>query len=149
MECGAICLRYPKSMQAGAFTNPNINLRKEAIQLTKEACDWAIALNAKEVVVWSAFDGYDYSLQCNYHALWDHVIQGFQEVCDNYPTLKISLEYKPTDENTRFFAISSTGSAQMLVNEVNRDNFGLTLDFGHCLMAGIIMILIYYYIYFR
>jgi hypothetical protein len=32
--------------------------------------------------------------------------------------------------------VSSTGAAVLLMNEVDRDNFGLTLDFGHCLMAG-------------
>lgn len=30
----------------------------------------------------------------------------------------------------------STGAAVLLVEEVDRLNFGLTLDFGHCLMAG-------------
>jgi L-rhamnose isomerase len=65
LKCGAICLRFPKSMQAGAFTHPDAAIRSQAIQLTKEACQWAQALNANEVVVWSAFDGYDYSLQVN------------------------------------------------------------------------------------
>ena len=36
----------------------------------------------------------------------------------------------------RFFIVPSTGAAILLMNEVNRDNFGLTIDFGHCLMAG-------------
>ena len=136
LNCGAICLRYPKNMRAGAFTNPDRSLRSSAIQLTKEACDWAVALGANEVVVWSAFDGYDYALQADYDQLWDDVVTAFQEICDLYPGVKISLEYKPTDENTRFFAIPSTGSAQQLMAEVDRANFGLTLDFGHCLMAG-------------
>ena len=63
LKCGAICLRFPKSMQAGAYTHPDAAVREEAIQLTKEACEWAKALGANEVVVWSAFDGYDYSFQ--------------------------------------------------------------------------------------
>jgi hypothetical protein len=39
-------------------------------------------------------------------------------------------------QNTRFFAVPSTGAAVLLASEVDRENFGLTLDFGHCLMAG-------------
>lgn len=136
LKCGAICLRFPKEMQLGAYTHPNRDIRNKAIQLTKEACDWAQALGAHEVVVWSAFDGYDYSLQVDYGDLWDHMLAAFQEVCDAYPTVKVSLEYKPTDENTRFFAVPSAGAAVLLVEQVNRDNFGLTIDFGHCLMAG-------------
>ena len=58
LECGAVCLRYPRRMQLGAFTNPDSALREAAIQLTKEACEWSLALGSDEVVVWSAFDGY-------------------------------------------------------------------------------------------
>ena len=50
--------------------------------------------------------------------------------------MKFSLEYKPTDENTRFFTVPSTGAALLMVQEVNRPNFGLTLDVGHMLMSG-------------
>lgn len=50
--------------------------------------------------------------------------------------LQVSLEFKPTDENTRWFAVPSTGAALQLVDEVDRPNMGLTLDIGHCLMAG-------------
>ena len=37
--------------------------RAQAVQLTKEGCEWAIALGAQELVVWSAYDGYDYAYQ--------------------------------------------------------------------------------------
>lgn len=127
LKCGAICLRFPKEFQAGAFTNPSAVLRKRAIQLTKEACEWSIALGANEVVVWSAYCGYDYPLQANYNDMSDMMVEAFRECCDSYPNIRISLEFKPTDENTRFFAIASTGSAQLLSKLINRENFGLTL----------------------
>lgn len=136
LSCGAVCLRFPKEMQAGAYTHPDLVVRRRAIQLTKDACEWALALGSNEVVVWSAYCGYDYCLQADYDTLWQNVILAFQEVCDAFPNVKISLEYKPTDENTRYFAVPSTGAAVLLVKDVNRPNFGLTLDFGHCLMAG-------------
>ena len=136
LNCGAICVRFPKEMQGGAYTNPNKVLRERAIAMTKEACEWALVLGAQEVVVWSAFCGYDYSFQVDYDTMWNQVVNAFQSICDAFPTLKISLEYKPTDENTRYFAVESTGSAILLMKEINRPNFGLTIDFGHCLMAG-------------
>ena len=40
------------------------------------------------------------------------------QVCDAFPDIKVSLEFKPTDENTRFFIVPSTGAALLLVNEV-------------------------------
>ena len=53
-----MCMRYPKEMQLGAFTNPDPVLRQKAIDLTKEAAQWARDLGASELVVWSAFDGF-------------------------------------------------------------------------------------------
>lgn len=67
----------------------------------------------------SAFDGYDYHLQADYLAMWARVVEAFREVCDAFPALKVSLEFKPTDENTRFFAVPSTGAALLLALEVH------------------------------
>lgn len=50
--------------------------------------------------------------------------------------MMVSLEYKPTDQLSRFALVPSTGSALLLVAEVNRKNMGLTLDLGHMLAAG-------------
>ena len=136
LRCGAVCLRFPKDMQLGALTHPVSAVRERAMELVSQACDWAVALGSSEVIVWSAFDGYDYPLQADYDTMWKDVVTAFQRVCDRHKQVRISLEYKPTDENTRFFAVPSTGAAVLLERQVQRKNFGLTLDFGHCLMAG-------------
>ena len=90
----------------------------------------------RRVVVWSAYDGYDYPFQVSYEEKWNQLVAAFQECCDAYPDIKWSLEYKPTDENTRFFTVPSTGAAMLLVKEIDRRNMGLTLDMGHMLMSG-------------
>lgn len=136
LAAGAVCLRYSKEMQLGAMTNPDPEIRQRAIDLTIEAGRAAEALGANELVVWSAYCGYDYSLQVDYDILWRRVVEAFQEVCDACPTLRVSLEFKPTDENTRFFAVPSTGAALLLVHKIARPNMGLTIDVGHCLAAG-------------
>jgi L-rhamnose isomerase len=46
------------------------------------------------------------------------------------------LEFKPTDASSRFAIVPSTGAALLLAQQVDRPNFGLTLDVGHLLMAG-------------
>jgi sugar phosphate isomerase/epimerase len=93
-------------------------------------------LGCNEVVVWSAYDGYDYPFQVNYDDKWEQLVHAFRECCDAFPDIKFSLEYKPTDENTRFFTVPSTGAALLLVKEIDRSNMGLTLDVGHMLMSG-------------
>jgi sugar phosphate isomerase/epimerase len=72
----------------------------------------------------------------DYDAHWEQLVSAFQECCDAYPGIRFSLEYKPTDDNTRFFTVPSTGAAVVFVASVNRTNFGLTLDVGHMLMSG-------------
>lgn len=136
LVAGAVCLRYPSKFARGAMNHPDAVLRREAIQLTKEAAQTAIDLGCNEVVVWSAYDGYDYPFQVDYDIKWQELVEAFQECCDAYPSIKFSLEYKPTDENTRFFTVPSTGAALLLANSVDRANFGLTLDVGHMLMSG-------------
>ncbi|KAL3921563.1 MAG: hypothetical protein SGILL_002684 [Bacillariaceae sp.] len=137
LKAGAVCLRYPSPCFArGAMNHPSHDLRRKAIDMTKEAAEVALELGTDEVVVWSAFDGYDYPFQVNYDEKWEQLVLTFQELCDDYPSIKFSLEYKPTDENTRFFTVPTTGAALLFVEEVNRPNMGLTLDVGHMLMAG-------------
>jgi ribokinase len=136
LRAGAVCLRYPSKFARGAMNNPDYELRQEAIELTKHAAQMARDLGAKEVVIWSAYDGYDYPFQVDYDEKWDELVGACRECCDAYPDIRFSVEYKPTDENTRFFTIPSTGAALLMVNEVDRQNFGLTLDVGHMLMSG-------------
>ena len=136
LAAGAVCLRYPSKFARGAMNHPDEAMRREAIEMTKNAAKVARILGCNEVVVWSAYDGYDYPFQVNYREKWNQLVSAFQECCDAYPDIKWSLEYKPTDENTRFFAVPSTGAAMLLVNEIDRSNMGLTLDMGHMLMSG-------------
>jgi len=136
LVAGAVCLRYPSKFARGAMIHPDAELRKEAIELTKQAAEVARQLGCDEVVVWSAYDGYDYPFQVDYKEKWDQIVHAFQECCDAYPDIKWSIEYKPTDENTRFFTVPSTAAAVLLLKDIDRPNMGLTLDVGHMLMSG-------------
>ena len=64
----------------------------------------------------------------------NHCIEAFRIVCDSFTDLKVSLEPKPS-EPRRFFIHNTTGTAILIVRDIDRENMGLTLDFGHCLMA--------------
>ena len=66
LRTGAVCTRFPAEFEGGAFTNPEPSKRRSAINLVLNAGEWARDLGARELVVWSAFDGYDYSLPVSY-----------------------------------------------------------------------------------
>ena len=125
----------PIQFSRGAMINPSPIHRQEAIDLTIQAADVAIQLGCNEVVIWSAFDDYNYPFQISYEETWSYVIKVFQECCDTRPTIQFSIEYRPTDKNTRYFTVPSTVTAILLVKDINRTNMGLMLDVGHMLMA--------------
>lgn len=60
ISVGAICMRYPENMGLGALTNPKYSIRRQAIELTVEACEVARKLHADHVIIWPQNDGYDF-----------------------------------------------------------------------------------------
>jgi xylose isomerase len=62
-------------------------------------------------------------------------IDGFRDVAQRRPDVRVSVEYKPSDPR-RVSLIRSMSDSLLVVREVNAPNFGVTLDFCHSLMAG-------------
>lgn len=64
LAAGAVCLRFPAEEYAlGAFSNPDPAVRAKAVQLSVEGCRWAAQLGARDLILWTQFDGYDYAFQ--------------------------------------------------------------------------------------
>lgn len=80
LGAGAVCIRFEDDMRLGAFSNPDALLRAKAVQLVVQGCRWARELGAQELVVWSAFDGYDYTLSIAYVSAWQRVVDSYQQV---------------------------------------------------------------------
>ena len=139
LTSGAVCVRFPEEpYRLGAFTNPDRAVRERAELLVRDACRAATSLDADEVVIWPRYDGYDYNLQADYEDAWNDMVQSYKTVTssDECARLKVSVEFKPTDEKSRFSFIPTTAAAILLADAVGARNFGLTLDFGHLLAAG-------------
>ncbi|MDR9391768.1 MAG: TIM barrel protein [Trueperaceae bacterium] len=135
LAVGAINLRFDDRFAAGAFTNPDASLRDKAIRTTVEAGMLALDLGARHVIVWPAFDGYDYPFQVDYRALHDDLVAGFTAVADALPDVMVSLEYKPL-EPRKFYAAHDMATSLLIARDTERDNVGVTLDVAHSLIAG-------------
>lgn len=132
----ALNLRFDGAdFAAGAFTHPQEKIRRAALQLAIAAVDLAAANNISHVILWMGPDGFDYPFQVDYRALWDLEIAGFCEVAQRNPAIQVSVEYKPSDPR-RTALIRSMADALQAVQAVDRQNFGVTIDFCHSLMAG-------------
>lgn len=119
----------------GAFTHPVEANRQRAIDLCRSAIDLAGAHGIAHVILWMGPDGFDYPFQADIARLWEQEIDGFRQVCDHDSAIRVSVEYKPSDPR-RMSLIRGMADSLLAVIDVDRANFGVTLDVCHALMAG-------------
>lgn len=133
LKLNGVALRFRDEFINGELGNADPVIADHALQLCKEAADYCRAVGGKVVTIWLGYDGFDYSFQINYEKVWNQLVQAFQEVCDYAPDLSVSIEYKPFEPRSYAF-IDGMGVAGMMLQEINRKNIGITLDYCHMLM---------------
>jgi xylose isomerase len=133
LSANGIALRFRDEFIKGELGNVDISISKKAVQLCKEAIDFCKGIGGEVVTIWLAFDGFDYAFQIDYIKVWDQIKACFTEIADYDPSIKISIEYKPYEERSYAF-LDTIGLTALMVNEVNRENLGMTLDYCHMLM---------------
>ncbi|WP_414052306.1 sugar phosphate isomerase/epimerase family protein [Macrococcus animalis] len=133
LKANGVALRFRKEFINGELGNADQTISDKAIQLCKEACDYCEEINGDVVTIWLGFDGFDYSFQIDYLKVWKQIINAIKEVADYAPNVKISIEYKPFQPRAYAF-VDSFGVSLAMLNEINKDNVGITLDYCHMLM---------------
>lgn len=118
----------------GAFSSSDPELRKQAIRDTKIMMDICADLGGEIVTIWNGQDGYDYPFTTDYVQRRTWIQEGIKECCDHRSDIKLSIEYKPREPKMRSF-MTDASTTLLMVNEIGRDNLGVTLDFGHSLMG--------------
>ena len=139
-DCGlavsGLAMRYYSNpaYKRGAFTNPDASVRRGAIDLTKRGIDAARAMGAPMMTLWLGQDGWDYTFQCDYPALWEAEVSGIAEVAEHDPDCLVSIEYKP-NEPRAYSVLPDAATTLLAIAEVGAPNLGVTLDFAHALYA--------------
>jgi sugar phosphate isomerase/epimerase len=119
----------------GAFTHPDVRVRRAAIDLTKRGIDALAEAGAKLMTIWLGQDGFDYPLQCDYAELWELEIAGLREVALHNSAIDVSIEYKPSEPRA-FSLLGDVGTTLIAIADAGAPNLGVTLDFAHVLYAG-------------
>lgn len=133
LKLNGVALRFRSEFINGELGNNDPDIAGTALQLCKDAADYCRSVGGQVVTIWLGFDGFDYSFQINYKKVWDQLVSAYQEICDYAPDLLISIEYKPFQPRAYAF-IEGMGVTGMMLNDVHRDNLGVTLDYCHMLM---------------
>lgn len=123
------------AFKIGAFTNPDPVIRRKAIDLTRRGIDSLRAAGGQLMTLWLGQDGFDYSFQVDYRALWEMEVEGIREVAAHDPAVDISIEYKP-NEPRAFALLPDVGTTLLAIRDAGAPNLGVTLDFAHVLYAG-------------
>ena len=129
-----MAMRYDSKFQLGAFTHPDRQIRREAIELTKRGIDCGREFGTNLMTIWLGQDGFDYSFQANYTKMWDDLITGFQEIAAYAPDCDISIEYKPNEPRS-FSILPDVSTTLLAIADIGAKNVGMTLDFAHVLYA--------------
>lgn len=123
-----------KIFNKGAFISLDPKVRAKAIDIVKEAAEISEYLDASLLNIWPGSEGFDYPFQINYEKEWELFIDSVKQFTDSAPEVKFSLEYKAREPRVRS-TLGTVGKALAVINEVSRENLGITLDFGHSIMA--------------
>lgn len=118
----------------GALISKDPEIRNKAIDIIKTAGEMSQLFKASVVNLWPGADGYDYPFQIDYFDEWNMFIEAIKEIVASLPEVKFSLEYKLREPRVRS-TLSTVGKSLLVINEVGADNLGITIDFGHSLMA--------------
>ncbi len=125
-----------RSWRLGAFTNPDLSIRTDAIDASRKGLDALVEMGGNLITLWMGQDGVDYSFQGDYQRMWDYTVKALTEIADHNPAnTDIAIEYKPDDP--RGFAMMPNAATTLLaIQDVGRPNLGITIDFAHSLYAG-------------
>ncbi len=133
LRLNGMAVRYRTEFIQGEFSDARN--RRKALDLAKETINAIGALDGSLLTLWLSYDGNDYRFQDDYERSWDIALASFAEIADYAQPLRLSIEPKPYEPRS-FSVLPTTMHALHLIDELNRDNVGVTLDFCHALMAG-------------
>jgi len=118
----------------GSFTSKDAKVRRAAIEHTKSVMNIIAALTGNLVNIWPGQDGYDYCFQADYIKERAWFTEAVKECCQHRRDVRLAIEYKPKEPRNRSY-VSNVSTALLMVEQIDEPNCGITLDFGHALVA--------------
>lgn len=118
----------------GAYSSKDAGLRSEAVAETKEMMDIAAALGGNLLSLWPGQDGYDYLFTADYGKERSWFEEAIAECAKYRRDVRLSIEYKPKEPRIRSYA-SNVYSTLLMVQEIQDENVGVTVDYGHATTA--------------
>lgn len=123
-------IKAEPEFRSGGITSPDAEVRARAVQIVKDAKDFAVAIGADKVTCCPLGDGYEFNFQADYVAVWERLKETFGEAAEYYGDFPLMIEYKPSETRGRCY-LDDAAKTLALINAIGRKNIGVTLDYGH------------------
>lgn len=120
--------------QKGSFSSTEKNVRDKAISDAKFAVDFAVEHDCKIVTLWPGQDGYDYMFSADYIKERRLFSDALKKICEYNKDIDVTVEYKLKEPRTHSY-INTVGTTLMMLNDINCDNAGIALDYGHAVLG--------------
>ena len=137
LECVSIIpdLFADKIFGNGSFSSRDAEVRKHALEYSRQMCDIARELGCGLMNLWPGQDGYDYLLTSDYDTARGWLCEGIATLASEYSDLRFALEYKPKEPRC-FSYIARMADTLLLCQETGLHNVGVCIDTGHAYVAG-------------
>ena len=123
----------PKWKQ-GSFSSRDRKVREAAMDHARQVVGLLRSFGSDLLTIWPGQDGFDYLFQSDYLAERAHFCECVTRLAEEFPKIRIALEYKPREPRTHSY-VQNAGTALLTAHMTGRKNVGVALDLGHSLMA--------------
>jgi xylose isomerase len=135
--CMATGLHLEPRFGKGALSSPDDGLRREALEITLRAVDFAASVGA-HLICWPGIEGYNYPFQTPYGESWDRFIDGIGATAERCRErgVKFFLEHKNSEPAMKIF-MRNIGMTLHVIHTLRRqglDNVQVNMDWQHLLM---------------
>lgn len=137
MMVGCVCpdTYLQAEQKLGTLTSRDPKIRRKYIDYIKESMDQAAELNAYDVLLWLAHDGYDYPFEDDYTVKWDWMMDALCELTEYRSDVKLAIEYKREEPRTHQY-FNTVGTTVAICEKIGKPNLGVVVDLGHSFATG-------------
>jgi xylose isomerase len=135
--CMATGLHLDPRFGKGAMSSPDDGLRREALEITMRAVDFAASVGA-HLICWPGIEGYNYPFQTPYGESWGRFIEGIGQTAERCRDkgVRFFLEHKNSEPAMKIF-MRNIGMTLHVIHSLRReglDNVQVNMDWQHLLM---------------
>jgi xylose isomerase len=137
--CMATGLHLEPRFGKGALSSPDPGVRREALDVTLRAADFAASVGA-HLICWPGIEGYNYPFQTPYAQSWSWFIDGIGQAAERCAQhgIRLFLEHKNSEPAMKIL-MRNIGMTLHVIHSLRREGIEgvqVNMDWQHLIMNG-------------